>query len=115
MLTEKQEKLLKNKIKKIIRETIEENNFFETKDNNKFDSGENSQTRQEIEKWVDSALQKDSTLAYELWPDKDEDSARSLFAKKANGRDANGNKYEFTDPEIVKLANIKDDYIEEFD
>lgn len=125
MINEMQEKLLKKKIKKIIREVIKENNFFEngyfeTEEKNEPKSGNvnkkgSENTRQEVEKWVGSSLQKDSRLAYELWPEKDKDTARSLFAKKANGKDANGNAYEFTEPEIVKLANIKDDYLEEID
>ena len=112
MITETEKKALKNRIKKLIREAIEENYYFEKSEPNRKttdekNSNRNGQLRREIEDWVRSEYQLNSTLAYHLWPDKDEDTARSLFAKKANGEDADGNGYNFSDAEIVKLANIR--------
>jgi hypothetical protein len=112
MITETEKKALKNRIKKLIREAIEENYYFEKSEPNRKKTDEkngnkNGQLRREIEDWVRSEYQLNSTLAYHLWPDKDEDTARSLFAKKANGEDADGNGYNFSDAEIVKLANIR--------
>lgn len=112
MITETEKKALKNRIKKLIRETIEENYYFEKSEQNKKTSDDkkgdkNGKLRREIEDWVRSKYQLNSTLAYHLWPEKNEDTARSLFAKKANGEDADGNRYSFSDAEIVKLANIR--------
>lgn len=112
MITETEKKALKNRIKKLIRETIEENYYFEKSEQNKKTTDEkkgdkNGKLRREIEDWVRSEYQLNSTLAYHLWPEKNEDTARSLFAKKANGEDADGNGYSFSDAEIVKLANIR--------
>jgi hypothetical protein len=112
MITETEKKALKNRIKKLIREAIEENYYFEKSEPNRKttdekNSNRNGQLRREIEDWVRSEYQLNSTLAYHLWPDKDEDTARSLFAKKANGSDSDGNGYSFSDSEIVKLANIR--------
>lgn len=92
---------------------MKENYYFEESDkpnrkkNDEKNGNYNSQMRKEVEEWVRSEYQLNSTLAYHLWPDKDEDTARSLFAKKANGQDADGNGYSFSDAEIVKLANIR--------
>lgn len=161
MITEAEKRILKKHIKKLIRESIKENNYFEgtgmskeaeewvqrskkesnkkmpyhmwpeekekgitqrrleenyyfeesdepnRKKNDEKNGNYNSQMRKEVEEWVRSEYQLNSTLAYHLWPDKDEDTARSLFAKKANGQDADGNGYSFSDAEIVKLANIR--------
>jgi hypothetical protein len=115
MITEKEKKALKNTIKKLIKEAIEENYYFEDSNTNKKDekddknteNASNEQLRREIEDWVRSEYQLNSTLAYHLWPEKDEDTARSLFAKKAKGQDSDGNAYDFSDAEIVKLANIR--------
>lgn len=114
MITETEKKALKNRIKKLIREAIEENYYFEKSEPNRKTNDESQpntskQMRREVEQWVRSEYQLNSTLAYRLWPDKDKDTARSLFAKKANGQDADGNGYEFSDSEIVKLANIRNE------
>lgn len=112
MITETEKKAIKNRIKQLIREAIEENYYFEKSEPNRKTTDEkntnkNGKLRREIEDWVSSEYQLNSTLAYHLWPEKDEDTARSLFAKKANGEDADGNGYSFSDAEIVKLANIR--------
>jgi hypothetical protein len=113
MITQKQKLVLKNKIKRLVREAIEENFYNEynnepnRKENDEKSDNATKQLRREIENWVRSEYQLNSTLAYHLWPDKDEDTARSLFAKKANGSDSDGNSYDFSDAEIVKLANIR--------
>lgn len=119
MITQKQKLALKNKIKRLIRETIEENFYYEfnnepnRKNTDEKNDNATKQLRREVEDWVRSEYQLNSTLAYHLWPDKDEDTARSLFAKKANGSDSEGNNYDFSDAEIVKLANIRSQLNEE--
>lgn len=40
-------------------------------------------------------------IAYKLWPDMSEDSARSWFSKKVNGKNA-----KFSDDEVSKIYNI---------
>ena len=63
-------------------------------------------------KWLDSAQELHSVLAYELWPEKDEDSARSEFSKKYRGEDDRGREYQFDDDEINTLYNMRSDFIQ---
>ena len=127
-LTESQRNLLKNRIKKVIREAMFENGYYENMypeagrkekshhiHNSKEEPGYESdggQKRSEVMKWLDSAQELHSVLAYKLWPEKDEDEARSLFSKKYRGEDADGNGYSFDDNDINKLFNMKDRYID---
>jgi len=128
MITESQKKILKAKIKKALRESMFENGYFENlypegaktkriensdKRRKEHEDGETYKKRTEVMKWLDSAQELHSILAYKLWPDKDEDEARSLFSKKYRGEDADGNNYSFDDTEINELFNMKDRYIEE--
>ena len=60
---------------------------------------------------VTSLLKKDvvknSQFAYKIWPDMDEDTARSLFSKKVNGEpDNDGVVRKFTDEEISQLYEL---------
>lgn len=45
-------------------------------------------------------------FAYELWPDKDEDSGRSLFYKCLDNKEYNGSTYKFNDSDINKLYSM---------
>lgn len=122
MLTEKQKAILEENIYRMVKESIFENGYFENayyegghKDmdnrsepgSDKYDSGK----RESVMKWLDSAQELHSVLSYELWPDKDEDSARSLFSKKYRGEDNNGKHYEFDPQEINRLYNLRGDFI----
>ena len=62
-------------------------------------------------KWLDSAQELHSVLAYQLWPDKKRDSARSLFSKKYRGHDDDGKEYHFDESEINSLYDMRDDFI----
>lgn len=126
MLTESQKKKLVKKIKKLVRESIAENGYFENmfpekreKPNNKIRSrsydkndSDTSSKKNSVLKWLDTAQELHSVLAYELWPDKDEDAARSEFSKKYRGHDDEGTPYHFSDEEINDLYNMRDDFIE---
>lgn len=125
MLTESEKAKLVNKIKKLVRESIAENSYFENvfpekkeavhdydADSNKHDDKEISSKKDSVLKWLDTAQELHSVLAYELWPDMDEDTARSLFSKKYRGHDDDGNSYHFDDEEINDLYNMRDDFIQ---
>lgn len=126
MLTKKQKLQLENKIYNLINEGIFEDAFTENlyyedndssdddkKDNRKTDKDSEVDTnaRQMVDRWLDSAQQLHSQLAYRLWPGMDKDEARSLFSKKYRGEDAEGKKYSFNDKEIDTLYNMKDRFI----
>lgn len=126
MLTKKQKLQLENKIYNLINEGIFEDAFTENlyyedndssyddkKDNRKTDKDSEVDTnaRQMVDRWLDSAQQLHSQLAYRLWPGMDKDEARSLFSKKYRGEDAEGKTYSFNDKEIDTLYNMKDRFI----
>lgn len=128
-LTESQRNKLKSKIKNILREAMFENGYYEnmfpeagrketshhvknTKNKPGYESDGTDKKRSEVMKWLDSAQELHSVLAYKLWPDKDEDEARSLFSKKYRGEDAEGHEYSFDDEDINNLFNMKDRYID---
>ena len=128
-LTKSQKTLLENKIYNIIKESFTENNFLENgyfeakkksdkwkehEGSNHEKGGEDSSLenkRDMIMKWLDSEQELHSVLAYELWPDKDKDQARSDFSKKWRGEDNTGKPYEFDDEEINRLYNLRNDFI----
>lgn len=122
MLTNREKAILEENIYRMVKESIFENGYFENAyyegghkdmdnrsepDSDKDDSGK----RESVMKWLDSAQELHSVLSYELWPDKDEDSARSLFSKKYRGEDNNGKRYEFDPQEINRLYNLRGDFI----
>lgn len=128
MLTERQKETVITKICGLIRESMLENDFYENfyqekkdkkkkkskNDDNDEEHGsksENETKRVEVMTWLGSAQNLHSVLAYKLYPDLDEDSARSEFSKKFRGEDASGNEYSFSDDEINELYNMKEDYI----
>lgn len=126
MLTKKQKLQLENKIYNLINEGIFEDAFTENlyyedndssdddkKDDRKTDKDSEVDTnaRQMVDRWLGSAQQLHSQLAYRLWPGMDKDEARSLFSKKYRGEDAEGKTYSFNDKEIDTLYNMKDRFI----
>lgn len=132
MLTSKQKTLLENKIYSLLKESMFENGYFENQfyEKKEKDAPEHDDTDREspdssiehkreiVMKWLDSDLELHSTLAYELYPDKvgnenQEGSARSVFSKKYNGKDATGKEYSFDDEEINKLYNLRNKYIKQ--
>lgn len=128
MLTEEQQKKLENKLYKMIREAMYENGIFEkpsddepkheTNPEHREDSESTSDDRNDVKhvsvkKWLSTAQELHSVLAYDLWPEKDEDAARSLFSKKFRGEDADGKKYDFDDAEINKLYNMMHAFIDD--
>lgn len=120
-LTKKQKALLENKIYNVIKESFNENDFFENwysenknKKKDEEEDGEKSSLenkRDMIMKWLDSEQELHSVLAYELWPDKPKDQARSDFSKKWRGEDNEHKPYEFDDEEINRLYNLRNDFI----
>lgn len=129
MLNNKQKKLLENQIYKMLKESMFENGFqenfygegekkhHEEKPHNehheemKHDDDKDSGKRESVMKWLDSAQELHSVLSYELWPGKDEDTARSLFSKKYRGEDNEGKHYEFSPEEINTLYSLRGDFI----
>ena len=109
-MTLAEEKQLKEYIKKLVRESIfdsmniqqEENDSKEDSDD-KTPSNRKKRILQRIKsKGVDMAQ-----FAYKLWPEKDEDSARSYFYKKVNREENdNGDVYNFTDDEFNRLDSL---------
>lgn len=111
-MTLKEEKVVKNYIKKLVRESFYSNmGMYEAdgeKSNKENDSNSDVNNKR---KRVIAALKKDGVdvaqYAYRLWPDKDEDSARSYFYKCLDGeKNDNGVPYEFDDDEIVTLYSM---------
>lgn len=123
MLTKKQKLQLENKIYRMINEGMFENAFAENlyhedndspkKESNNSKSKDSLQGNawQMVSKWLNSAQQLHSQLAYRLWPNMDKDEARSLFSKKYRGKDSEGKEYSFNDQEIESLYNMKDRFI----
>ena len=119
MITKEQREYIKG----LVKEAMNENSFFENlglekkKDDAPIEDRsknreENESKKKLVLKWLDSAQELHSVLAYKLWPNLDDDSARSIFSKKYRGEDSNGDKYTFDDEEINRLYNMRDNYIE---
>lgn len=128
-MTLKEEKILKNTIKQMVRESIFDfinGGMYEKKsedsENKTKKKSEGSKTESKIsekrKKRIIQAL-KDETVdvaqyAYRLWPEKDEDSARSYFYKCLDGKtNDSGDVYSFTDDEYIKLESFITDVIPE--
>ncbi len=126
MLTKRERTLLENHIYGMLKESIFENGYYENmfpeggkknksheghrKSDSEKNTEEDSAKRDSVLKWLDSAQELHSVLAYELWPDMDKDDARSLFSKKYNG-ESQGKHYEFDPEEINTLYNLRGDFI----
>lgn len=121
MLSKRQKTLLENHIYKLLQESIFENGYFENafleKKGKSAKHNEepevDDEKRNSIIKWLDSEQELHSVLAYELWPEKDKDEARSLFSKKYRGEDNTGKSYEFSPEEINTLYNLRNDFIDD--
>ncbi len=126
MLTEKQKEQLTNHIYKMINESIFENGYFENaffekkkedgKKNKKDDEEEvDDEKRNAVIKWLDSAQELHSVLAYRLYPhlaakgEVGKGTARSKFSQKY--RNYEGKK--FTAKEINILYNLRNDFIDD--
>lgn len=136
MLDAKSKKILENKIYKILKESMFENGDLgftpdysldmlekkkkhdryrqDTKSKTERPDSHDSDDQKEAEvmKWLHSAQEKHSQLAYNLFPDITKDAARSLFSKKYRQEDNEGNSYHFDEEEINKLYNMKDDFLD---
>lgn len=120
-LSKEQKTLLENKIYRLLKESFFENDFMEnlalekkkgkSKKNDEDDDSSIENKRELIMKWLDSEQELHSVLAYKLWPDKDEDQARSDFSKKWRGEDSTHKPYSFDDKEINVLYNLRNDFI----
>lgn len=103
MLTESQKEQLTNKIYRLMKEAMMESEKEQDSNiSNKNDT---------VMKWLNSAQNLHSVLAYRLWPNVDKDAARSLFSKKYRGEDSDGKKYSFSGDEINSLYNMCNSYI----
>lgn len=121
MLTKRQKQLLENHIYNLIKESIFENGFDE---NYFFEKGDSESVHDEdskddtngkeaiVYKWLDSAQELHSVLAYKLYPNLSRGGARSEFSKKYRGKDDEGKPYKFDEVEINKLYNMRSDYID---
>lgn len=116
MLTPSQKRLLENKIYGAMKQVLLRE--AEEREPNTEQAQKNKQAkRQSVQRWLDSAQQLHSTLAYRLMgvehaSEVEKATARSLFSKKYRGEDADGKPYSFSDDEINTLYNMKDDFIE---
>lgn len=127
-----EEKILKESIKKLVRESIFDlinGGMSEKKSNEKKRSKpkKNSEGEEKFESKISEKRKKrilqalkDPTMdvaqfAYRLWPDKDEDSARSYFYKCLDGKtNDSGDIYSFTDDEFIQLESYITDVLPEF-
>ena len=95
--------VIENSVRGIIREKEEKNEKGEK-------SGATQDERRRVMRWLDSAQELHSVLAYKLFnarSQSEKDAARSLFSKKYRGAlNDNGSAYSFTDVEINDLANM---------
>lgn len=119
----REEKILKESIKRMVRESIfdiinggmmeksEESEKSEPHPDKKRRSSEEREVSDKKKKRIIQYLKDEKTdiapYAYELWPDKDEDSARSYFYKCLDGKtNENGDVYSFSDEEFNKLHSM---------
>ena len=105
MLTEKERKLLSEKIYRIAKQMIKESEDGEK------GSKKINDIKQTVKKWLNSSQIKHSDLSYKLWtdPNMSDDAKRSEFSKKARGHDDDGKPYDFTDDEYTTLFRLRHD------
>lgn len=127
----REKKLLERKIYRILKESMYEGFMGEKNDSakeqkndigvgssrlNPDDGRRTKRASKEVEKKGLKMLRDDkvnmAAFARELWPEKDEDSARSEISKKVKGKDANGKPYHFTEEEMNTIANIDNTVID---
>lgn len=114
-MTLNEEKILREKIKDIIRETIFDyfSNEVQKNDKSKKDDKEDSpnSTKKISKSRVINQLKSKginkAQFAYKLWPEKDKDSARSYFYKCLNHEtNDDGDVYSFDDKEATELRSM---------
>ena len=117
MLTENQKRRIENTVYEILKESI-----FEVNHEPSAHTGAKvmQAKRDSVMKWLDNDQTNQAALAYKLDHVENGDAnekgtARSEFYKKEKGQDADGKPYHFTDDEITRLYNMKDDFIEDLD
>jgi hypothetical protein len=123
----REKKLLEEKIYRILKESMYEEFMGEEGEAQKDDAGVNSSRlnpedgrrnkrasqnkEQEVIQWLKDDQENNAAVARELWPNKDEDTARSEFSKKVRGKDASGKPYSFDAKDVNRLYNIKNRFI----
>lgn len=118
-MTIQEEKILKNRIKRMVRESIFDfinGGMYEKKseDSNKEESKISSKRKKRIIQALKDETVDMAQYAYRLWPNKDEDSARSYFYKCLDGKtNDSGDVYSFTDDEFVQLESFLTDVVPE--
>lgn len=122
-MTQEERNILKESIKGMVRESIfdlmnggmAEKKSSEKKENDdkpkKKESEEDPGTRSKLKRRIIQYLKDEKTdiapYAYELWPDKDEDSARSYFYKCLDNKtNDEGDVYSFSDDEFNRLHSM---------
>ena len=121
-MTINEERILKNTIKKMVRESIFDlinGGVVEKKKESKSEKSEDSsKVPNKRKKRILQAL-KDKKVdiaqyAYRLWPEKKKSSARSYFYKCLKGKKNNlGNVYSFSDDELIRLESLLTNVIPE--
>ena len=117
MLNESQKKRLVKSLKKIIKESMYENGisapYFYEDGASEADKEKNSSSkRSSVMKWLATAQELHSVLAYKLYPDLTRGGARSEFSKKFRGEDDQHKPYEFDTNEINQLYHLRNDFIQ---
>lgn len=106
IISERKEKMLKNMIKEEIKSILMDKAINEEEDNNK----RLNMKRNSVMSMLKNDLYDHATLAYQLYDSNDDSqkaTARSLFSKKATGHpDADGQIRRFSDTEVNKLYDL---------
>lgn len=116
----KEEKILRESIKRMVKESIFDyinGGMYEKSEDSESNSSKERRSSEEREvsdkkkKRIIQYLKDEKTdiapYAYELWPDKDKDSARSYFYKCLDGKtNDNGDVYSFSDDEFNRLHSM---------
>ena len=108
-MTLNEEKILRETIKNIIRETIFD--YFNNEEQSDKEDSEDRQAKKMSKSRVINQLKSKginkAQFAYKLWPDKDKDSARSYFYKCLNHEtNDDGDVYSFDDKEATELRSM---------
>lgn len=102
---------IRMKVRKMVSEKIqhylrEDDGRGKSKES-KSDSEEMQIKRNTVVSLLKKDMVKNAPLAYKIWPDMDEDTARSLFSKMVTGKpDNDGVVRKFTDDDISKLYEL---------
>ena len=106
IVSERKEKMLKNMIKEEIKGILMDKAINEEEDDNK----RLDMKRNAVMSMLKNDLYDHATLAYQLYDSNDDSqkaTARSLFSKKATGHpDADGQIRRFSDTEVNKLYDL---------